>query len=79
MLLGILLLALHVLSTWTGTGFNSFISTLILLGIGWNFLFIGGTILLTRTYSPAEKSRAQATNDVVIFAVGLVCSFSAGG
>lgn len=79
MLLGILLLTMHVLSTMTGTGFNAFISALILLGVGWNFLFIGGTTLLTSTYSPAEKSRAQAINDMVIFAVGLVCSFSAGG
>ncbi|WP_329514731.1 MFS transporter [Pseudomonas moraviensis] len=79
MLLGLLLLALHVLSTFTGTGFNSFASALVLLGVGWNFLFIGGTTLLTTTYSPSEKSRAQATNDLVIFAVGLSCSFGAGG
>ena len=79
MLLGVLLLALHVLSTWTGTGFTSFASALILLGVGWNFLFIGATTLLTTTYSPAEKSRAQATNDMAIFAVGLACSFGAGG
>jgi MFS family permease len=52
---------------------------LVFLGVGWNFLYIGGTTLLTTTYSPAEKSRAQATNDMTIFAVGLACSFSAGG
>ncbi|AZD06178.1 putative MFS-type transporter [Pseudomonas chlororaphis] len=79
MLLGLVLLALHVLTTFTGTGFNSFAGALVLLGVGWNFLFIGGTTLLTTTYSPAEKSRAQATNDLVIFAVGLSCSFGAGG
>ncbi|MCU1729361.1 MFS transporter [Pseudomonas sp. 7P_10.2_Bac1] len=79
MLLGVLLLTLHVMTTWTGTGFNSFASALVLLGVGWNFLFIGGTTLLTTTYSPAEKSRAQATNDMAIFAVGLACSFGAGG
>lgn len=79
MLLGVLLLATHVLMTWTGTGFNSFASALVLLGMGWNFLYIGGTTLLTSTYSPAEKGRAQATNDMTIFAVGLACSFSAGG
>lgn len=79
MLLGVMLLALHVLTTWSGTGFNAFASALVLLGVGWNFLFIGGTALLTTTYSPAEKSRAQATNDMAIFAVGLTCSFGAGG
>ncbi|MGN8275667.1 MFS transporter [Pseudomonas sp. SMN5] len=79
MLLGLALLALHVVTTFTGTGFGSFAGALVLLGVGWNFLFIGGTSLLTTTYSPSEKSRAQATNDLVIFAVGLSCSFGAGG
>lgn len=79
MLMGVVLLSTHVFLTWTGTGFSSFASALILLGVGWNFLYIGGTTLLTTTYSPAEKSRAQATNDMTIFAVGLACSFSAGG
>ncbi|WP_240158501.1 MFS transporter [Pantoea sp. Tr-811] len=79
MLLGVLLLTLHVVTTFSGLGFSSFAFALVLLGIGWNFLFIGGTTLLTTTYTPEEKSRAQATNDMVIFAVGLSCSFGAGG
>ncbi|WP_275546074.1 MFS transporter [Pseudomonas sp. Marseille-Q0931] len=78
MFTGVLLLAGHVAMAWSGTGFNSFASALVLLGVGWNFLFIGGTTLLTSTYAPAEKSRAQATNDMTIFAVGLSCSFGAG-
>ena len=65
--------------TLTGTGFNSFAAALVLLGVGWNFMYIGGTTLLTSTYSPAEKARAQAINDMTIFAIGLACSFSAGG
>jgi hypothetical protein len=52
---------------------------LTLLGIGWNFLYIGGTALLTTTYSPADTGAAQATNDLTIFAVGLLCSLGAGG
>lgn len=79
MLAGVLILTGHVVLSLTGTGFTSFASALIMLGIGWNFLYIGGTTLLTTTYAPAEKSRAQATNDMTIFAVGLACSFSAGG
>ncbi len=79
MLIGVALLALHVITTFSGNSFSSFASALILLGVGWNFLFIGGTTLLTTSYSPAEKSRAQATNDMAIFAVGLFCSFGAGG
>ncbi|OJZ16389.1 MAG: hypothetical protein BGP20_08855 [Thiobacillus sp. 63-78] len=62
----------------SGTGFNSFVSALILLGVGWNFLYIGGTSLLTSTYTAAEKATAQAINDMTIFAVGLTCSFGAG-
>ncbi|WP_221624614.1 MFS transporter [Burkholderia sp. Bp8963] len=79
MLAGVALLAGHVLATFSGVSFGSFAGALVLLGIGWNFLFIGSTTLLTATYSPAEKSRAQATNDMTIFVVGLTCSFGAGG
>lgn len=78
MLVGALLFVGHILLTLTGTSLISFLSSLILLGIGWNFMYIGGTTLLTSTYSPREKTRAQATNDMVIFIVGVVCSFSAG-
>jgi MFS family permease len=79
MLAGIALLAGHIVTTLTGTSFGSFASALILLGMGWNFLYIGGTTLLTTTYTLAEKVRAQATNDMTIFAVGLACSLGAGG
>lgn len=78
MLAGIALLAGHVLMTLTGTGFGSFAGALVLLGIGWNSLYIGGTTLLTTTYRVVEKGRAQAANDMTIFAVGLVCSLGAG-
>lgn len=78
MLTGIVLLTGHVLLSLSGTGFYSFSSALILLGIGWNFLYIGGTNLLTTTYAAAEKGKAQATNDLTIFLVGLAASLSAG-
>ncbi len=77
MLTGVLVLAGHVLLTLTGTSFGSFASALVLLGVGWNFLYIGGTTLLTTTYTEAERAKSQATNDMTIFAVGLACSFSA--
>lgn len=75
---GIALLTGHVLATLSGTGFNSFAGALILLGVGWNFLYVGGTNLLTRTYSAAEKGKAQGANDLTIFVVGLGASLSAG-
>ena len=77
MAVGILLLLGHIFTTLSGTGFGSFASALILLGVGWNF--IGGTTLLTSTYAPNERARAQAINDMTIFVIGLACSFSAGG
>lgn len=74
---GIVLLTAHVLFALSGTGFYNFTAALILLGVGWNFLYIGGTNLLTRTYTTAEKGKAQATNDLAIFIVGLAESLSA--
>lgn len=64
--------------TWSDS-FYAFAMALILLGIGWNFLFITGTTLLTATYKLEEKGKAQAINDMAVFATGLVCSFSAAG
>lgn len=75
---GIFLLTGHVLFTLSGTGFYSFAGALLLLGLGWNFLFVGATALLTRTYTNAEKGKAQAANDLTIFIVGLAASLSAG-
>lgn len=77
MLAGVLILVGHVMMTLTGIGFGSFAAALVLLGVGWNFLYVGGTTLLTTTYTATEKGRAQATNDMTIFVVGLACSFSA--
>jgi predicted MFS family arabinose efflux permease len=51
---------------------------LVILGIGWNFMFIGGTTMLTETYLPHEKTRVQGFNDMLIFATMAVSSSSAG-
>jgi MFS family permease len=59
----------HFVHYWAG---------LVLLGVGWNFLFIGGTTLLTKTYSPAESFKAQAVNDCVVFGFQALASLSAG-
>lgn len=78
MFTGLILLATHVLAALSGTGFASFASALVMLGVGWNFLYIGGTTLLTRAYTPAERGGAQAVNDFTIILVGLFGSLSAG-
>jgi hypothetical protein len=48
------------------------------LGIGWNFMYIGGTTLLTEAYRPAEKAKAQGVNEFTVFAVQAVSAFSSG-
>ena len=78
MLTGVAILTTHVIATSAGTGFSSFAIALVLLGVGWNFMYVGGTTLLTTSYSPAEKGKAQAVNDMAIFAVATACSFGAG-
>lgn len=51
---------------------------LVFLGLSWNFLFIGGTSLLTDAYLPAEKAKAQATNDFIMFSTVAAASLFAG-
>ncbi len=58
--------------------FGNFAVSLILLGFGWNFGFIGGTTMLTATYMPAERGKVQAANDFGISALMVVASFSSG-
>ena len=51
---------------------------LVLLGLGWNFQFLGATVLLTANYRPEERFKAQAVNDFVIFGTQALMSLSAG-
>jgi MFS family permease len=60
-----------------GIEFWNFYAGLILLGLGWNFLYIGATSLLTETYKPAEKAKMQAANDSIVFgSVALAAALS---
>lgn len=63
---GIISLLCILINLWS-TGLISFSVALMLLGIGWNFLFIGSTTLLTETYTPAEKAKTQAVHDFLMF------------
>lgn len=78
MLMGVILFLCYIAMALSGFHFFSFATSLILLGVGWNFLFICSTSLLTGTYTLEEKAKAQAINDMTVFVVGLICSFSAG-
>ena len=51
---------------------------LVLLGIGWNFMYLGGTTLLTESYRHSEKAKAQAANEFTIFGVQALSSFASG-
>ncbi|MDR2297292.1 MAG: MFS transporter [Comamonas sp.] len=55
-----------------------FWGSLILLGVGWNFGFIGATALLTECYRPAERAKVQALNDFLVFGTVAVASFGSG-
>jgi MFS family permease len=51
---------------------------LVLLGLGWNFTYIGGTTLLTEAYRPSERAKAQGANEMTIFTVQAISAFSSG-
>ncbi|MDH5778342.1 MAG: MFS transporter, partial [Gammaproteobacteria bacterium] len=61
-----------------GTSVEHFWLALFLLGISWNFLFIGATTMLTETYQPEERFKVQATNDFIVFSTVAIASLSAG-
>jgi len=75
---GLLLLIGCALVALAGTSVGHFWLALILLGLGWNFGFIGGTALVTETYRPEEKEKVQALNEFLIFGVVALASFSSG-
>ena len=52
--------------------------SLVLLGVGWNFMQLGGTALLTTTYQPSEQFKVQALNDFTVFALQAVAALSSG-
>jgi MFS family permease len=78
MQIGFALLLGHVSITLLGFDFLHFLSALILLGVGWNFAFIGGTSLLTQTYRPSEQLKVQAINEFIIFGLAALATLSAG-
>ncbi len=78
MLTGAVLTAGCVMVNLMGTSVPHFWTALVLLGIGWNFLFVGGTTLLTETYVDVEKAKAQGLNDFLVFTVITLASLSAG-
>jgi len=77
-LAGIVLVATCVAVALNGITVAHFLIALALLGVGWNFMYTGGTTLLTESYAPAEKARAQGANDFIVFATMGVSSLASG-
>jgi MFS family permease len=61
-----------------GVELMHFLIALFALGVGWNFLFVGGSTLLTETYRPEEKTRAQGAMDFGVFGTMALSSFASG-
>lgn len=76
---GLLLSALSAAAGLTGASVSHFWLTLVLLGIGWNFGFIGASSLVLECHRPEEKTRAQSLNDFIIFGTMAIGSFASGG
>jgi MFS family permease len=78
MQIGFILLLGQVVITLLGIEFLHFLSALFLLGVGWNFVFVGGTTLLTQSYRPSEQSKVQMINEFTVFGLVAVASLSSG-
>lgn len=57
---------------------GNFWVSLVLLGVGWNFMFVGATTFLTENYRPSEQARVQAINEFCVFGTVAIASLSAG-
>ena len=78
MALGLVLEASCIAVALSGVELMRLLVALFTLGVGWNFLFIGGTALFTQAYRPEEKTKAQAALDTIIFSTMTITSFSSG-
>jgi predicted MFS family arabinose efflux permease len=78
MAVGVLLNLACVAVALSGIDLMHFLAALFTLGVGWNFLFIGGTSLLTEAYRPEERTIAQATVDTVIYSTLALTSVGSG-
>ena len=78
MALGVVVFLLTLLSALSGKTVAHYGLALLLLGVGWNFLFVGGTTLLVEAADPANRFQAQGYNDAAVFGSSALASFAAG-
>jgi predicted MFS family arabinose efflux permease len=68
----------YVLTATTEQTLILYVLELGLSGLGWNFVFNGGTLLLAKTYPPSGKTRAQGLNSLLVYCADLLASFATG-
>ena len=78
-MIGLVILAAAGAVALSGVDLGHFYATMILLGLGWNFGYIGATAMLTRAYRPEERETVQGLNDAVVFGGVFLASLSSGG
>ncbi|MCB1333831.1 MAG: MFS transporter [Roseivivax sp.] len=76
---GLVILALSGMVAMTGVEIEKFYIALMLLGLGWNFGFIGATAMLTGAHRPEERGRVQGMNDFAVFGLVGLASLASGG
>jgi len=76
---GLIILGFAGITALMGVTLGNFFLALILLGIGWNFGFIGATSLLATAHAPHERGRAQGLNDMLVFGCVTLASLASGG
>jgi MFS family permease len=76
--LGVLAMFACIALDLAGTQLVNYWIALTLLGIGWNFMFVGATVMLTESYLPPERFKAQGFNDFAVFGVQALASLGAG-
>lgn len=76
--LGLTAMAAVLVTAFAHFAFANYWIALVLLGLGWNFLFLGGTTLLATQYRPAEAFKVQAVNDVTLFGLQALAALGAG-
>ncbi|MBV6271697.1 MFS transporter [Alcaligenaceae bacterium CGII-47] len=75
---GVVLMVLCVVIALSGVALMQFTIALLALGIGWNFLYVGGSTLLTEAYEPEEKNKTQGAMDFCVFTCVAISSFASG-
>jgi MFS family permease len=73
----LLILACAVVGV-AGKDFLHFVAALMLLGLGWNFMFVAGSALQAEAWAPAERPKAQALNDLIVFSTVTLTAFGSG-